>query len=129
SRKSQVKSDLPRLKSLQGSTGENPFLKNLFRCFVGHFFNIHSSFRAVHDHILTAGPVQEDREIIFLNRIWAGVIYVLCNEHFSNDSVRLASLDSDQRAAENIGSDIAALFCILGDGNASLLGTPDLSFS
>jgi len=96
---------------------------------MGHFFDIHPSFRAVHDHILPLRPVQQHRQIKFLYRIGAGIIDVLGNKYLVHLLSRRTGLNSDQGPPEKSRGDLPDVFGALPHCYSLLLRPLDLSLT
>src|SRR5215204_6383199 len=107
----------------------HPLLKNFLWRFVCNFFNIHSTFGTIHDYVLSLRTIQQNGEIKFFYRIWAVVVYVLCNQHLVNDFPNLTGLNGNQCSAQDIGSDLFYFLQIFTNGYTPLFLTSDFSLA
>src|SRR5690606_17638710 len=65
--KAEVESDLSCLEGLEAAGGVYPFFEDLLGCIMSNILDIHSTFGAVHDHVLSFCSVEENGEVEFFS--------------------------------------------------------------
>ena len=94
-----------------------------------YLFDIHPTFRAIHDYILTFCPVKQYREVEFFDRVRTGIIDVLGDQDLVHFLSGRTGLNGHQRSTQDVGGYLLDVLGALTDSHATLLRSHDLALS
>src|SRR5689334_22069921 len=106
----------------------NPLLEYFIRCFMRYFFNVHSPFGTIHDHITCLRSVEQYRHVKLFYRVRAVVIDILGYQHLIDYFSGFSCLNGNQRSAEYIPGDLMDLLAAFSNCHTALLRASYFAF-